>query len=379
MAGETYPNPLTTAYLLGAIKSRPTSYERQGYLGRKLLPEKPVYDYQLTWDVVKAENQLAGIYTFAGKPVPGSDMLFTQMFADVVNLMASRVVDPESVMHMRDAGTVNIRTTADRAAYAKAKRKVREGLTWCDDRVEALVEYLIMHAFQGQVDWPPADPAPANWEPQYGNSRFNITFPMRSAFKQAATTLSGYNSRSGGGIAWNQAGADPFLDLEVIAEHIAETTGLSARGSTIICSTGVLSHLTQNTKFLNRIAGTDRGIDFLDVQLIKDFFKDRIGYKFVEYDAQYTYRTNEGSDDGPTINAVRFLPRGRLIILPPGEDYGFFASAPHAGPDDRYEPGKYTWLVKDKKPPFETEMGVGQIGWPILTGVESVYRFDAWS
>ena len=376
---NTYPNPLTPAYLLGAINKRPTSYTRQGYMGRKLLPEQAVYEYELTWDAIKAENQLAGVYTFAGKPVPGSDMLFEQMFADVVNLMAMRVIDPETVMKLREPGQPNI-STSDRGAQMKAKRKYTEYVNWCDDRIEALVEYLIMSAMQGQVNWPPAQIATANWEPQFGDAIFNITYPFRTSpsFKQNATTLSGYDSRSGGGVAWNAAAADPFLDLEVIAELIAETTGLSARNSTILCSTGVLSYLTQNTKFLNRIAGTDRGIDFLNVQLIKDFIRDRIGYKFVEYDAQYTYRTNVGSTDGPTITALRFLPRGRCLILPPGEDFGFFATAPHAGPDRSYKPGKYTWVYDEPTPPFETQLGIGQIGWPVLQRADSIFVFDAW-
>jgi len=382
MANPSYPNPLTPAYLLGAIQKRPTSYTRQGYMGRKLLAERPVYEYELTWDVVKAENQLAGVYTFSGKPVPGSDMLFEQMFESVINLMAARVVDPETVMHLRDPGMTNIRTRADRGAMEKARTKIRDSLAWCDDRVEALVEYLIMSAFQGQLNWPPAEIAPANWEPQFGNSRFNITFPLRDAFKLKASTLSTTidgKTRNGGLVTWDQAGSNPFLDLEVIAEYVAETTGLSARGSTIICSSSVLSYMTQNTTVLDRIAGTDRGIQFLDATLIKDFLRDNIGYKFVEYDAQYTYRTEIGSTSGPTITPVRFLPRGRMIILPPGEDYGFFATAPHAGPEDRYDPGKYTWLVKDKEPPFETRMGVGQIGFPVLQGADSIVIYEAWS
>jgi len=356
---------------------RPTSYTRQGYMGRKLLPERPVYEYELAWDAVKAENQLAGVYTFAGKPVPGSDMLFEQMFADVINLMAMRIIDPETVMKLREPGQPSL-SMSDRGAQAKAKRKYREYVEWCDDRIEALVEYLIMCAMQGQLNWPPAEIATANWEPQYGDAIFNITFPHRSTFKQVATTLEGYDSRPGARVSWKSTSADPFLDLEVIAELIAETTGLSARNSTILCSTGVLSYLTQNTKFLDRVAGTDRGIDFLNVSLIKDYIRDQIGYKFVEYDAQYTYRTDVGSEDGPTINAMRFLPRGRLLILPPGEEFGFFATAPSAGPNRAYSTGKYTWVYDQPTPPWETQMGIGQIGFPILQRADSIFVFDAW-
>lgn len=383
MPTTDYPNPLNTAYLLGAVKSRPVSYERQGYMGRKFFPEKPVYDYHLTWDVIKAENQLAGVYAIAGKPVPGSDMLFTQMFADVVNLMAGRVVDPQSVMVLRDPGMPNIRSRAEQSAATKARRKVAEATAWCDDRIEALVEYLCMSALQGQVDWPPPTISPTNWEPQYGNATFNITFPLRSTFKQSASTLTTTiegKVRNGTQVTWDQTGADPMKDLEVITEYINEVTGVNARGSTIIMSSSVLSYMSENQKVIDRIAGTERGIDFLSVPKLKDWLKDNLGFKVVQYDSQYTYRTNVGSSDGPTINAVRFLPRGRVIILPPGETTGYFATAPHAGPDDSYNPGKYTWLVKDKEPPFETRLGVGQIGFPIMQlDASSIFRLDAWS
>ena len=154
---------------------------------------------------------------------------------------------------------------------------------------------------------------------------------------------------------------------------------MNARGSTIICSSGVLSYMTQNTKVLNRIAGTDRGIDFLDVGLLKDFLATNIGFKFQEYDAQWTYRTNVDSTAGPTVNAVRFLERGKCIILPPGEEYGNLATTEVAGPNDKYYVGKYAWSNSDKEPPWETRLGVSGSFFPLLTRAESIYVFDAWS
>lgn len=374
-----YPNPLTMKYLLGAIKSRPLSYTRQGYLGRKLLPEKYVPESEITWDVIKAENGLAGFISRGGRPVPGSDMLFSQMFATLRDIGAMRVVNRDAVKTLRDPGMSNIVSGVQQRAYQKAKRKVREALEWCDDRVEATIEYMIMSAYQGTLVWPPAGIPTENWQPEWGDVTMHITFPLRAEFKQSATTLTGYGGRTGGGVAWNDPSADPFLDLEVIAEYIAEVTGLNARGSTIICSSSVLSYLTQNTKLLNRLAGTDRGIDFLDVGLLKEFVATNIGFKFQTYDAQWTYRTSVDSESGPTINAVRFLPRGRCIILPPGEDYGFLATTEVAGPNDKYYVGKYAWVNSDKEPPWETRVGVSGAFFPLLTRAESIFVFDAWS
>lgn len=372
----TFPNPLSIHYLMGAIEARPTSYKRQGYLGRKLYPQKEVGGDSLIWDVVSAENSLAGIYAVGGRSIPGDDLMFSQMFANLVNLGASRHIDRNAVKTVRDPGMPNIRSLADRSAASKAQRAVRRCVEWCDDRIEALIEYLCLSALQGQIDWPPPG---LEKQPQWGEVTFQLTLPFRADFKQDATTLSGYDSRAGGGVAWNAAAANPMLDLEVIAELITEEIGLPARGSTIITSSGVLSYLTQNTLILNAAAGTDAAIRFLDYGTMMQFMETRLGFKFVQYDAQYTYRTNVGSESGPTINAVRFLPRGRCIIIPPGEDVGSLATTESAGPNDQYYVGKFPWLKTDDEPPFETRLGISGIFFPLMQRPDSVFVFDAWS
>jgi hypothetical protein len=375
MASE-FPNPLSIHYILGAIDARPTSYTRQGFIGRKILPEKVVGGDSLTWDIVTAENGLAGIYAVGGRPVPGSDMLYSQAFANLVNLGAARYINRNTVKILRDPGMPNIRSVAERSAATKAREAVNKAIEWCDDRVETLIEYLATSALQGQIDWPPPG---LTSQPEWGNATFQLTLPFRSEFKQAATTLTGYDSRTGGATSWKEASSDPVKDLEVIGEYITETTGLAARGSTIVCSSGVLSYLTQNTKLVNRITGTDQGIRFLDLKTFKDFMAENLGYKFVEYDAQYTYRTNIDSDSGPTINAVRFLPRGRCLILPPGEAFGNMVTTESAGPGDQYYTGKFPWLVTDDEPPFETRLGIAGMFFPVMLRPGSIFVFDAWS
>ena len=370
---------LSPTFLMGALKSRPESYTRQGYIGRKFFKEQYVPTWELTWDVVSAENQLAGIISRGGKPVPGDDMLYTQMFANLVALGAMRVVDRNAVKVVRDPGMANVTTKAARDAAQRAAKKIREALAWCDDRIEALVEYMCVNAMQGQITWPPPNVPESEWEPQWGDVTFSITFPFRSNFKQQASTLVGYDGRTGTQVPWTDpANSNPIKDLEVIAELITETTGLNARGATIITSSGVISRLTENQVFLNRIAGTDRGIQFLNVGDLKNFITDNLGFKIVQYDAQWTYRRNVDSDTGPEIVVQRFLPRGRLIIIPPGEELGFLATTEQAGPDGKYYTGKFVWQNEDKEPPFDVRLGVSAVYWPVLTRADSIFVFDAW-
>jgi len=378
-----YPNPLDRDFLMGVIQSRPDERAiRKNYIGTTLLPTKDVFEYELSWDVIQAENGLAGVYAMNGRPVPGSDKLFSQMFARVQNIMASRMLDPYAVMTIRDVGTVGVTTRAEAHARARAMREVRDKIEWCDDRIDSTMEYLIMQAMQGQITWPPVDADGATiteLAPEWGEASFSLIFPFRATFKQSASTISGWSSRAGGGYAWDNASADPILDLEVISELIWKTTGLSARGSTIICSESVLSRMITNAKVIARMTATETGIRFLNVSQLKDFLANDLGFKFLPYDAMWTYRTSVESTDGPTINSVPFLADGYCLILPPAENFGSTALAPVAGPDGIYVNGKLAYSYTQPLPPFHTELGLQTIAFPMIEQAGSIFVLNAWA
>ena len=378
-----YPNPLDRSFLMDVIQSRPDERAiRRNYIGQTLLPKKDVYEYELNWDVMQAENGLAGVYALNGRPVPGSDKLFSQMFARVQNIMASRILDPYAIMTIRDIGTVGVTSRAEKSARTRAMREVRDKIEWCDDRIDSTLEYFVMQAMQGQIVWPPVDSAGATiteLAPEWGEASFTLVFPFRAAFKQSASTLSGYNSRAGGGAAWDDPASDPMLDLEVISELIWKTTGLSARGSTIICSESVWSRMVTNTTVLARLAATETGIRFLNVGNLKDFLANDLGFKFMPYDAMWTYRTSADSSSGPTINSVPFLADGQVLILPPAEKFGDLAFAPVAGPDQIYVHGKLPYSYTQPTPPFHSELGIQTIAFPMLTAAGSIFVLDSWS
>ena len=141
-----HPNPLSVKYLTGVVETRPDHKAwRNQYIGRKLMPEREVESYQLTWDVVSSENGLAGIYALNGVPKPGSDKLFAQKYAEVINVMAMRVLHPTDVAILREPGELAV-TRTGRALREKAQRKLRDLIAWCDDTVDATVEYMILRA-----------------------------------------------------------------------------------------------------------------------------------------------------------------------------------------------------------------------------------------
>ena len=382
----TYPNPLTTQFLDKAIEERPTKAAiKQSYIGLNLLPLKPVPDYELTWDVIKHQNHLAGIYSHTGVPIPGDDPAFYQVMADVVNIMAARVLDDQTVMTLRDPGEPSLRSNVLKSARQKAMSKLAQMLANADDEVDSVIEYFIMQALQGSITWPPKDDdgntisnAPAYW----GNVGFTLDLGFRSEFVQDISSLSGWNSRTGGGYNWKHADADPILDLEVIAELFVKTTGMSMDNCTLIMSREVLSYMATRSNVLQWFRATSAGQKFIDTSSLKEFLRTKVGYDIQLYDARWTYATPTASSSGQTENLVHFLKEGKMLVIPQGalgSDVAYFATAPTSGADDSYKTGKYTWADKLKKPPWTWEIGVGIKGFPIMKSVKEIGVFDVYA
>jgi len=375
-----HPNPLSLKFVTGVVETRPDAAAwRKQYIGKELLPPRDVGGYDRTWAVVQSEHGRAGIYAINGRPVPGSDMLFEQRYAEVQNPMASRVIHPTDVSRLREAGELAVSRTGKALAQA-SQLALRKRIEWCDDTVDATTEYMIMRAFQGNIVWPPNDAdgnAITGLMPEWGNVQIQIDYPIRSVFNQIASTLVGYESRAGGGHAWTHASSDPILDLEVIAQYIIELTGLDAHNSTIVMPGEVMSYLGGNAAIIAWIKGTEAGTKMIARKTLTDYIETKIGYKIKLYNARWTYRTNIDSEDGPTINSIPFLDRGKILIIPDNADPGYLAMAP--SPDGKFKPGKYQWLVKDEEPPWETRTGVGQVCLPIPEHWDSIFVIDVFS
>jgi len=382
----TYPNPLTTTFMDKAIKERPTKEAiKQSYIGLSILPMKDVPDYELTWDIIKHQNHLAGVYSHTGVPIPGDDPDFKQVMADVINIMAARVMDDQSVMVLRDPGEPSLRSNIVNSAKQKAMKQLANKIASADDEVEAVIEYLIMQSLQGSITWPPKDDdgnAIANTPAYWGDVSFTLSLGFRSAYTQNISTLAGWDGRSGGGYNWKHANADPMLDLEVLDGLFTKTSGLSMDGAKIIMSRSVLSYMATRPNVINWFKGTDSGIKYIPVHELKDYIKLKTGFNIQTYDARWTYATPTKSASGQTENLVHFLKEGKMLVIPKGalgRDIAYFATAPTSGADDSYKPGKYTWAEKLKKPPWKWEVGVGIKGFPILKSVREIGVFDVFN
>lgn len=393
-----YPNELTTRFLDGVLQERPTKeWLAKQYIGLGLMPFKSVSDYELSWDVIRSANRIAGIYAMDGTPIPGDDPSFYQRMANVINIMAARRLDEQTVMTFREPGELALKSRIIQGKREKAMRLLRKKIRNADDEVDTTIEYLITQTLQGSITWPPVDdagaaitPAPAYW----GNTAgFTLDLGFRSEFVQDIDSLSGFNARAGGGQNWQHPDADPLLDFFVIQELMTEVGNFNAYGSVAYMSNSALSWMATRPNVIRWYLGwpagasgstapaNPTGVKFVDYQKLQNHIQTALGFEIRLYDSKWTYETNVDSTSGVTENSVRFLPINKMFIVPPGAlnaDDAYFATAPISGPNDAYKTGKQTWSDKQTKPPWSWEIGVQLKGFPILKSSQELAVFTLW-
>jgi len=376
-------NPLTTRFLDSAIRERPDADAlRSTYIWPKLFPMRPVTEYELTWDVIRSANHIAGVYSMTGTPIPGNDPTFYQQFANVLNMAASRKLDESTVMTLREPDELALKSRVLESKREKALRILRDKIAACDDEIDATIEYLCTKALLGNIVWPPVDEngnqisnPPSYW----GNVSFQLDLGFRPEFKQNAATLVGLDSRPGAGKNWKDANADPILDLEVVRELMTETLHYPTWGSLAIMSSSVLSWISTREKVIERFAYTSIAEKFVDFKRFGDYLKNNLGLDILIYDAVWTYENIGAGEE--TEQHIRFIPRNKVIIVPPfamREGNMFFATAPISGPNDEYKTGKQTWSTKLNTPPWSWEVGVQLKGFPIMKTSKDIFVLTVW-
>jgi hypothetical protein len=392
-----YPNDLLNfRFLTGMVQKRPNRQAiKQSYIGGRFFPFRDVPERKLSWDVMVAENQLAGIYDPKGQAIPMTKALFGSMFAELVDIKASAVLDPDRVQMIRDPGEVAVYQGGGGPAWAQAKfqkerKHLNENVALVDDAVDSQVEYLGMQLLTtGEIVWPPLDASGAAItvpEAQWNvDMPVSIVFPMRNNWKQQATSLVGYNGRlAANRVVWTDANANPIEDLEIIAELIIEETGLNMDNATVIMRRTLLSRLAFNTTILQWIAGTNReqtgARNFASISEIKDFILTKFGWRVETYDAQWTYKTNNPGG-APTINRVPFMGSGKVIILPNGSEnggLGYMGTTYQRQGDGQYRTGKYAWSVERREPPHDIKVGENLVAFPVVENYDW-FIYDALS
>lgn len=400
MTSQYMGNPLSTQYMESVVELRPTkSAIKESYIGLNYLPYGNIDDYVVTWDATRFENPIAGFYALEDRPTPGQDLDFETFKSDVMHVAAMRTLTAKEIQGLREAGESHIRYgTGFGAEYMRKKdaRKMAELTNWCNDTLDTLVEYLAIHSLLGRIEWPPRDEngaviAPAQVPVHWGDIKVDFPIPFLAAdavtglggFHQQATTLASgiANGLAAAGAAWNNAASNMLQDMEVITQLMLERQGLGPTNMEMICSRGLLSNQSFNNNVLNAVLGTQRSKEFLNVSEIKDYITTRFGWSWRTYDAQWTYvRQGDYGSDNPTVRRVRFMPNDTVLIVarPEISEMGIMATAPAPGPAHQWRQGKYFWMDRNEKPPWDAEMGMGMYVWPLVFQIDARFRLDAY-
>jgi hypothetical protein len=400
-------NPLSTQFMQSVVELRPTKAAiKEGYIGQQFLPFLDIDDYTVIWDAVKYENPMAGFFALEATPRPGQDLDFETFKSDVMHSSAMRTLLPKDIQGPREAGEAHIRYgTGWGAEYFRKKnaRKVSELTQWSEDALDTHVEYLSIHSLLGRIWWPPKDAdgndiaaaaVPVHW----GDIKVNFPVPFLEAagglggFEQEATTLA--SGITGGlaaqGVAWNTdtgteaSSGNMIRDMEVIGQLLNERQGITPNNLEVLMSRLVLSQQAFNTNLLNWVFGDNkerRDNNMVPVNQMKDFISTKFDWRIRTYDAQWTYvAQNAYGDNAPTVNRVRFLPVGTVLILPRPEisEMGNMATAPAPGAARQWQNGRYFWMDNLEKPPWTTEMGMGMYVWPLVYQVDTRFRLNSY-
>lgn len=408
MTSQFMGNPLSTQFMEKVVELRPTKKAiKEGYIGSSYLPFREVDDYVIMWDAVKFENPLAGFYALEGKPRPGQDLDFETFKSDVMHVSAMRTLTAKEIQGVREAGESHIRYgTGWGADYFRRKnaRKVAELTQWSDDALDTQVEYLILHALQGRVRWPPRDAdgnviAAAAMPVHWGDIVVDFPIPFLAAsgslgsFHQQATTLA--SGITGGltaqQIAWTTdtgtpaTSGDMIRDMEVIGQLFLERQGIAPDRLEVLMSRLLLSQVAFNSNMHDWILGDNKekpDRNLVTIGDLKTFISTKFGWTIKTYDAQWTYvPQNQYNTEGITPTRVRFLPVGTVLIHPRPEisEMGVMATAPAPGPARQWRNGKYFWMKVLQEPPWTTEMGMGMYVWPLVFQTDVRFRLDATS
>lgn len=386
---------LSPKFLMGVLRERQDfGNERARYIGSRYLPFENVPEQTVVWETIRGENRLAGVYSAKGKAISGDEIGFSTYFANLLWIKAAKTLDPDVVHKIRAPGMIDV-YKAGQSAFPiqgmkqRVENKFREYLTYIDDQMAAQTEYFATQAMQGQLVWPPVDDSgnPLPVQPEWnGDQKINITWPFVAKFKQNISTLagvpltSGGADRSGGGYAWNNDNADPLLDFEVITEMMLELKGVDADYATCLMSRRALSYIAMLPNIQRWVRGVnyegDDPTGVADFPQFKQKIKTQFGLTIETYDAKWTYLDGVEADGKPIIKSRRFIPVNKMIIVPRGEKIGSMAQAPHESQDGNYVYGPDVYVKRDDIPPYEWEVGIQNICFPLLRDPEGIGVFD---
>lgn len=347
----------------------------RSYIAFDYLPSVEVGSNELTWDVIKDEQQLAGVVSVDGIIRPGDDPVFSQMFSDVMRIGSGRIVPEDAVRKLRDPGVLGITTGPVAEMRRAAEEQVARRLVACNRDVDATVEYMGMRALMGHITWPPAEWGGNPPGPQGSNVKFSIDYGFK--FKLSALAAEGGISLGGtalgSGYFWSDlTNSDPIKDCMAVMSKLNEEAGLPVQEYDIILSSYWRYHLIQNAKLRDLLKYSNEAPGLLNWAQLQNFWESMAGFRLRFYDAQFTKRHYRDANDPNSVYFTRhrIMPSNYVLFVPRQSGYvGDYPTSPSKAND--WMPGKFTWR-DEKTNPWTTEVGVGVNRFPRVTITDAI-------
>lgn len=408
MAFESGMHMLDPQYLMGVLVERQDfGLERPKYIGSRFFPVQSVPEQTVLWETIRIENRLAGVYSSRGKAMPGDDIGFKTKFANLVWIKAAKTLDTDLVQKIRDPGMINIYKAGGPLPFAvqgiadRVTAKMNRYLAYIDDQMAAQKEYFAIKAMLGHLHWPPlgSDNLPiALPMPEWNaGQEIDMRWPFTDDFQyhrdrvdangdpapRTVADLTGVNGDAGAGFLWNHASANPLVDMEVLGAMMEDTKGVNPDNATMIMSRLVVSRLVRNPVMQNWLLGrtfsTVGGWEgAASLPVLKEKIKSSFGFNIETYDAKWTYIdfANPLADGSENIKTVRFLPVGRVVVVPQSEKIGVMAQAPHENQTGDFVYGDVVHVHRDEKEPHDREMSISNVCWPLSQLPEGISVID---
>ena len=404
------PNDMLSPIFMDEVIRRRNTLEHtetvaKAYIGREFFPFRDFPERRILWESVQDQtvNDLAGIYAWKDRAlVKSDDRTWDTHFAELVVVKAARTLDPDIVTKVRDPGMLAVYKAGGSAFAVQAWRQrvadhISKRLQWMDDAVNAVNEYFAWSAILGTLVWPPRDASgaaivnpPSWWNPE---AKMIIRFPFHAPFHQKASTLSGELNVSGvpetsDGLTWDDPNANIIEQLDLIANFMLSEKNIDANDAELIMSRKLFRKLQYNELFLKYLVGgavtagaaanfqQSGARNFIPPMAVKDFIESRLGFAIRLYDAKWTYPDPQ-PDLPEKTKTVRFLPDNLVVIKPREARFGWMAQAPHENSQGQWATGKHAFVYRDPRPPYEREMGLTWIGFPILQHCDEHFILDA--
>jgi len=375
---------LHRTFLEEVLKKRPDRSKvgyLQNFIWREFFQWKMFDSRNILMERGRGQNQLAGLSSPEGQALPRPKVSGDTFLSTLMDVKSYALVKPDIVQADLQLGELAVARATGTSVARQMESKVTDYITnemaENEDVVDNMLEYLAVGALKNAVTWPPVTnagaaitPAPRYWGSEIAGT-WNVG--LAAELNQVITSLvdnAGSAATADQRKVWSDASADIIGALDVVDQICRQNHAFTIRGGQIICRSTLMKHLIKNTAILNLLRGDTHeqpgASGFITTKQLEDWFATGLDYKFRFYDTFWTYEAlTKNADYTPSV--VYYLNENEIIFIPPQGISGWMGTAPLETEDGSYnEGGPMPWLYRRPKPPYEREMGVHTVAWPVF-------------